>query len=191
MLRRPPRSTRTDTLFPYTTLVRSQGPLRQAGLPAAEEARRGSGAPAPGEDRREADETDPGAGRLPRRPGGWSVQGGTLPLLTATRPGNPYGRQRPDFLRVLPAQDRRSAFAARPVRGEAAHAVARVRLVHLRRRWLDLVLHAGNHPAPARKARAGCRAARELHGGQPRGNPQAAQALPESGRATWRERVCG
>src|SRR3546814_2728017 len=27
MIRRPPRSTRTDTLFPYTTLVRSQLPL--------------------------------------------------------------------------------------------------------------------------------------------------------------------
>src|SRR3546814_7140239 len=26
MLRRPPRSTRTDTLFPYTTLFRSSGP---------------------------------------------------------------------------------------------------------------------------------------------------------------------
>src|SRR3546814_7116964 len=26
MLRRPPRSTRTDTLFPYTTLFRSQRP---------------------------------------------------------------------------------------------------------------------------------------------------------------------
>src|SRR3546814_6471738 len=25
MIRRPPRSTRTDTLFPYTTLVRSEG----------------------------------------------------------------------------------------------------------------------------------------------------------------------
>src|SRR3546814_5544966 len=25
MIRRPPRSTRTDTLFPYTTLLRSQG----------------------------------------------------------------------------------------------------------------------------------------------------------------------
>src|SRR3546814_1314665 len=29
MIRRPPRSTRTDTLFPYTTLFRSQG-LAQA-----------------------------------------------------------------------------------------------------------------------------------------------------------------
>src|SRR3546814_2764991 len=31
MIRRPPRSTRTDTLFPYTTLFRSpSGPVRQA-----------------------------------------------------------------------------------------------------------------------------------------------------------------
>src|SRR3546814_11714015 len=28
MIRRPPRSTRTDTLFPYTTLFRSKGDLR-------------------------------------------------------------------------------------------------------------------------------------------------------------------
>src|SRR3546814_5247937 len=28
MIRRPPRSTRTDTLFPYTTLFRSQAPGR-------------------------------------------------------------------------------------------------------------------------------------------------------------------
>src|SRR3546814_5441403 len=29
MRRRPPRSTRTDTLFPYTTLFRSPPPLRE------------------------------------------------------------------------------------------------------------------------------------------------------------------
>src|SRR3546814_13788836 len=29
MIRRPPRSTRTDTLFPYTTLFRSQARLEQ------------------------------------------------------------------------------------------------------------------------------------------------------------------
>src|SRR3546814_20355317 len=33
MKRRPPRSTRTDTLFPYTTLVRSDG-IRSAERPA-------------------------------------------------------------------------------------------------------------------------------------------------------------
>src|SRR3546814_15651094 len=34
MIRRPPRSTRTDTLFPYTTLFRSEGrfPTRLAGM---------------------------------------------------------------------------------------------------------------------------------------------------------------
>src|SRR3546814_11950372 len=32
MMRRPPRSTRTDTLFPYTTLVRSEG-LPLVGVP--------------------------------------------------------------------------------------------------------------------------------------------------------------
>src|SRR3546814_10609982 len=30
MIRRPPRSTRTDTLFPYTTLFRSRAPDREA-----------------------------------------------------------------------------------------------------------------------------------------------------------------
>src|SRR3546814_6396621 len=44
MLRRPPRSTRTDTLFPYTTLFRSERPARRAlllrSLCAAEQARR-------------------------------------------------------------------------------------------------------------------------------------------------------
>src|SRR3546814_18902522 len=32
MVRRPPRSTRTDTLFPYTTLFRSHGCKRQIGI---------------------------------------------------------------------------------------------------------------------------------------------------------------
>src|SRR3546814_5322256 len=33
MIRRPPRSTRTDTLFPYTTLFRSLASLGQAEVP--------------------------------------------------------------------------------------------------------------------------------------------------------------
>src|SRR3546814_10614448 len=32
MIRRPPRSTRTDTLFPYTTLFRSRGGKRGGGF---------------------------------------------------------------------------------------------------------------------------------------------------------------
>src|SRR3546814_4878516 len=35
MIRRPPRSTRTDTLFPYTTLFRSHEHARPAALPTA------------------------------------------------------------------------------------------------------------------------------------------------------------
>src|SRR3546814_14456491 len=41
MIRRPPRSTRTDTLFPYTTLFRSRG-VRGGAL------RRGAGGVPPG-----------------------------------------------------------------------------------------------------------------------------------------------
>src|SRR3546814_5347012 len=33
MIRRPPRSTRTDTLFPYTTLFRSHGRHRRSNAP--------------------------------------------------------------------------------------------------------------------------------------------------------------
>src|SRR3546814_9396381 len=36
MIRRPPRSTRTDTLFPYTTLVRSRGAGRAGAARAAQ-----------------------------------------------------------------------------------------------------------------------------------------------------------
>src|SRR3546814_5814080 len=43
MIRRPPRSTRTDTLFPYTTLFRSDGPT-----PTTEIARGPGARPRPG-----------------------------------------------------------------------------------------------------------------------------------------------
>src|SRR3546814_10827917 len=59
MIRRPPRSTRTDTLFPYTTLFRSNG-LGLAAAPAP--------APAPSypQDCREAPEAQGAQGRRPR-----------------------------------------------------------------------------------------------------------------------------
>src|SRR3546814_1534417 len=44
MIRRPPRSTRTDTLFPYTTLFRSAGRRQQALLQVARPGRRRHGA---------------------------------------------------------------------------------------------------------------------------------------------------
>src|SRR3546814_19854143 len=45
MLRRPPRSTRTDTLFPYTTLFRSEHPQIGACALAFQIPRRGAAAP--------------------------------------------------------------------------------------------------------------------------------------------------
>src|SRR3546814_12195933 len=54
MIRRPPRSTRTDTLFPYTTLFRSaSGDIRGAGEDGNPEGRRElPPAPVPGQIRR-------------------------------------------------------------------------------------------------------------------------------------------
>src|SRR3546814_10641293 len=57
MIRRPPRSTRTDTLFPYTTLFRSAAPHRRACQRTVSPAR-----DAPGQHRR-PDRNLPAAGR--------------------------------------------------------------------------------------------------------------------------------
>src|SRR3546814_18561675 len=40
MIRRPPRSTRTDTLFPYTTLFRSRLDIARLGIASSESLRR-------------------------------------------------------------------------------------------------------------------------------------------------------
>src|SRR3546814_3672814 len=42
MIRRPPRSTRTDTLFPYTTLFRSELGDRRTDIAGTENAQRGA-----------------------------------------------------------------------------------------------------------------------------------------------------
>src|SRR3546814_18354206 len=61
MIRRPPRSTRTDTLFPYTTLVRSQGrPHREQRAADDREHRRDGGAQKP--QKRECRKRQPGEG---------------------------------------------------------------------------------------------------------------------------------
>src|SRR3546814_8161088 len=52
MIRRPPRSTRTDTLFPYTTLFRSRGCLEAEASGSAIAARIGQPAAAAGVDER-------------------------------------------------------------------------------------------------------------------------------------------
>src|SRR3546814_6106404 len=65
MIRRPPRSTRTDTLFPYTTLFRSSEPIRGANVGPSSRTRRLSSASEGGALRQWADRRRGGA--LPRR----------------------------------------------------------------------------------------------------------------------------
>src|SRR3546814_1484372 len=70
MIRRQPRSTRTDTLFPYTTLFRSDDPRLGAQPPAAADRQRRPAAPADraatGLQARQISDRDRG-GREPRR----------------------------------------------------------------------------------------------------------------------------
>src|SRR3546814_10900987 len=89
MIRRPPRSTRTDTLFPYTTLFRSparslQGWAQPGAFPAVH---RAGGRPA---GRAVAERAD----RLPAGPAGRMPE-----LLLAQRPGVDRGAVR----RLLPS----------------------------------------------------------------------------------------
>src|SRR3546814_5781274 len=70
MLRRPPRSTRTDTLFPYTTLFRSRGRGNRPGDPSQHRVRRGDG-------------HDPDPGLLGQRSG---IQGGWLMRAPSVSP---------------------------------------------------------------------------------------------------------
>src|SRR3546814_16612203 len=68
MIRRPPRSTRTDTLFPYTTLFRSNGVLGFVG--ARDSSRRAPCRHHHGRQRPLGEEAPPAARRRPSRGGG-------------------------------------------------------------------------------------------------------------------------
>src|SRR6056297_1706248 len=78
MIRPPPRSTRTDTLFPYTTLFRSRIPAHCRCLCC----RRGICSP------RCARASAVAADRRVRRPCGGSVAGGNEPRILAGAAGN-------------------------------------------------------------------------------------------------------
>src|SRR3546814_7278906 len=68
MIRRPPRSTRTDTLFPYTTLVRSDDEPCSRGIGGKGRGRRGPGGSEPPPNRgREHRRTGDDGGRPRRR----------------------------------------------------------------------------------------------------------------------------
>src|SRR3546814_11685904 len=107
MIRRPPRSTRTDTLFPYTPLFRSEPAARTGRDRRARDLsprRRSSGAALPDHLARGA---RPALARAHDRPGGR--------LAAAGRQGHPSRRPQDARLRAFPAARRGSG--ARELRG--------------------------------------------------------------------------
>src|SRR3546814_14892134 len=94
MIRRPPRSTRTDTLFPYTTLFRSPPPDAPAAPGAA------------------TADMEPSARRilLGRVHGAFGVRG-ELKLESFTDPANAIFRYQPWVLRDAPGRERELAGA--------------------------------------------------------------------------------
>src|SRR3546814_17595025 len=101
-IRRPPRSTRTDTLFPYTTLFRSVEPTDGRDVPAYLTDRRGQAAEGSGAVVEANPETDGegGGGRchgdpfLAREPAWLAVRAATVPrpaMPSHTRHGAPGG----------------------------------------------------------------------------------------------------
>src|SRR3546814_4007021 len=95
MLRLPPRSTRTDTLFPYTTLFRSQcrrpDPLVQAARPCAPPATERASSGDAGAARRTVHDAVPArrAGARALRAGAWSRR--TVSAANLVRRGRSAG----------------------------------------------------------------------------------------------------
>src|SRR3546814_3310634 len=121
MIRRPPRSTRTDTLFPYTTLVRSR-PCRPAGrsLLGAQRSRRTRGdAGGAGQDSRHIDRLDKEkAGRALLR----CPASGPVPPGRSVAPGS--GNAEGPRLRIVDEEARRVGIRrSRREVGEGRHVV--------------------------------------------------------------------
>src|SRR3546814_16679194 len=117
MIRRPPRSTRTDTLFPYTTLFRSdhprpRGPRRQGARDDA--APRGHRAGAG--DGRAAGAADGGHGRGPRP----AQQGDREEPRRERLPGQARRADRAAQTPLLPRLPGAGAGRRRPELGRAA-----------------------------------------------------------------------
>src|SRR3546814_12313744 len=102
MIRRPPRSTRTDTLFPYTTLFRSPGHRRQRRQP-------GRGLVAPHDHQPEvqgpgdADQHGDGEGDDPGAAVDHGVSSGSgderiIAACAVSAPARPAGRKEPASL---------------------------------------------------------------------------------------------
>src|SRR3546814_16221517 len=90
MIRRPPRSTRTDTLFPYTTLFRSDFSRRCPRMSIARPSKRAL----------------PRAGRIPRFAG--------MTDSTVKTPNDPAGPWAIPVRRPLPGDDKRTSTTSFP-----------------------------------------------------------------------------
>src|SRR3546814_12984631 len=99
MIRRPPRSTRTDTRFPYTTLFRSRANARAVREPPDD--RR------PGPDRAWADRRDRRSASRSRRTGAGArpLQPRTANRIVRARSHRAAGRAAADRVRPDPASD--------------------------------------------------------------------------------------
>src|SRR3546814_20238884 len=140
MIRRPPRSTLTDTRFPYTTLFRSPAPTRSKVRPRT--AGRSSGPPAAARTRRRARRRRRAAGRTPSSGAALAVGPDALALgpCLALRlhvvgggvGGGPAAAVEQDHLRQVPTLDLAAVPAAGP--GAAPHPAAPARVGNRNRR---------------------------------------------------------
>src|SRR3546814_510018 len=99
MIRRPPRSTRTDTLFPYTTLFRSGATIVPCQLVPLFEREQIRDAAGPSEGARLVELIDPG--RRPNWPGDALDREGTFRLAKLARVVEEYERTpSPTMIRI-------------------------------------------------------------------------------------------
>src|SRR3546814_7569346 len=121
MIRRPPRSTRTDTLFPDTTLFRSdagdrRSAARRSGGAAGAPGRHASGGAAVAAGRRAAAPGLPAVDLPPGQRGAAAVPDVVVPARTGRRrPRGGGARRHARAHRVRVDADRRPPRAARPV----------------------------------------------------------------------------
>src|SRR3546814_4283215 len=128
MIRRPPRSTRTDTLFPYTTLFRSVGTGREVDLLDAQLGREGQREHA-------VADLDVGARKVPRAIGEFGPDIDRLAVLQHLIADHEIGRRRVSGRRQRHLQAVRIAGPALVGGGdgELRQALRAVDVVHLRR----------------------------------------------------------
>src|SRR3546814_17242932 len=119
MIRLPPRSTRTDTLFPYTTLFRSRAPAESTGSVEGGRSLATQKGASPPESLRSLSSGCARAGRLPDAAGTQPVQR----RKARQRRENSTAKERKlaTAARRSKSSDRKSVVSGKRVSGEVAH----------------------------------------------------------------------